>query len=206
MSPEDFATDHGVSRETLDRLRLFADRLTRWNTRINLVAPSTIADLWQRHIADSAQLVPLAPLEATRWLDLGSGAGLPGLVVAALRPDLHMTLVESDQRKAAFLRTVSREMGLAPQVLAARIEALDPLHPDVLSARALAPLPRLLDLAARHAGQDTVLLFPKGAGVVSELTAARTRWHSDVEQIKSITNPSATILRITGLRQTNADD
>jgi 16S rRNA (guanine527-N7)-methyltransferase len=198
--PEAFAAAFDVSRETLARLETFADLLTRWTRRINLVSPGSLPELWHRHIADSAQLPGLAPPEAATWLDLGSGGGLPGLVVAALRPGTAVTLVESDRRKAAFLRNAAFEMGVSVTVLARRIEDLPAGTPDVLSARALAPLPRLLPLAARCAGPETVLLLPKGARAESELTAASADWHTAVEVIPSRTDRDGVILRIRNLR------
>lgn len=200
MTPAEFSREFDVSRETCQRLEAYIALLTRWNARINLVAPATIKTAWTRHVADSAQLLDLAPESASSWLDLGSGAGLPGLPVAALAaekaPDLHVTLVESDTRKAAFLATAAREMDLDVTVEPHRIEALTPRPYDVVSARALAPLGRLCALAHRFSGRGTVFLFPKGARVDSELTAATAGWHIRAERIASRTDPEATVLRI----------
>ncbi len=203
MTPAEFSRQFDVSRETCQRLEAYIALLTRWNARINLVSPATIKTVWTRHIADSAQLFDLAPESASSWLDLGSGAGLPGLPVAALAaekaPDLHVTLVESDTRKAAFLATAAREMDLDVTVEPHRIEALTPRRYDVVSARALAPLGRLCGLAHRFSGRGTVFLFPKGARVDSELTAATAGWHIRAERIASRTDPEATVLRIVEL-------
>ncbi len=203
MTPAEFSREFDVSRETCERLEAYIALLTRWNARINLVAPATIETAWTRHVADSAQLFDLAPESASSWLDLGSGAGLPGLPVAALAaekaPDLHVTLVESDTRKAAFLATAAREMDLDVTVEPHRIEALTPRPYDVVSARALAPLGRLCALAHRFSGRGTVFLFPKGARVDSELTAATAGWHIRAERIASRTDPEATVLRIVEL-------
>lgn len=200
MTPGEFSREFDVSRETCQRLEAYIALLTRWNARINLVAAATIETAWTRHVADSAQLFDLAPESASSWLDLGSGAGLPGLPVAALAaekaPDLHVTLVESDTRKTAFLATAAREMGLDVTVEPHRIEALTPRPFDVVSARALAPLGRLCALAHRFSGRGTVFLFPKGARVDSELTAATAGWHIRAERIASRTDPEATVLRI----------
>ena len=200
MTPAEFSREFDVSRETCQRLEAYIALLARWNARINLVAPATIKTAWTRHVADSAQLFDLAPESASSWLDLGSGAGLPGLPVAALAaekaPDLHVTLVESDTRKAAFLATAAREMDLEVTVEPHRIEALTPRPYDVVSARALAPLGRLCALAHRFSGRGTVFLFPKGARVDSELTAATAGWHIRAERIASRTDPEATVLRI----------
>ena len=145
----DFGPD--VSRETSEKLKLYASLLRKWNKKINLVAPRTLEDLETRHFADSLQLLQHAPEEAQSWADLGSGGGFPGLVAAIqaqdTRPALKFTLVESDQRKAAFLRQVSRETDVPVTILATRVENLpENSKYDVLSARALASLPKLLDL------------------------------------------------------------
>jgi 16S rRNA (guanine527-N7)-methyltransferase len=200
MTPDDFRGQFAVSRETLARLEAYVGLLKRWNTRINLVSPATIESVWQRHIADSAQLLDLAPKDTPTWIDLGAGAGLPGLAVAALAaekaPTLKVTLVESDGRKAAFLDTAAREMGLGVAIEACRIETLAPRGFDVVSARALAPLTKLCELAHRFASGETVFLFPKGARLDSELTLAAADWHIRAERIVSLTDPDATILKI----------
>jgi 16S rRNA (guanine527-N7)-methyltransferase len=189
-----------VSRETLQRLTVFADLLGRWTTRINLVSPASLVDLWPRHIADSAQLYPLAPPDFRLWADLGSGGGLPGLVIAALaaeaNPQGRIVLVESDQRKAVFLQTAVREMGLAAEVIANRAEAVPPLQADIVSARALAPLDHLMPLAARHLAPDGVALFPKGRQADAELARARLEWHFDLATHPSRIDSGARILAI----------
>jgi 16S rRNA (guanine527-N7)-methyltransferase len=189
-----------VSRETCERLDAYVALLTHWNRRINLVSPATVKTVWTRHIADSIQLFDLAPPAASSWLDLGAGAGLPGLPIAALAaekvPGLHVTLVESDSRKAAFLAAAARAMQLDVTIEPHRIEVLAPRPYDIVSARALAPLGRLCALAHRFSGPGTVFLFPKGARLDSELTAAATSWHIRAERIVSRTDPEATVLRI----------
>ena len=196
MRNESFDLD--VSRETLDRLTVYADLLERWNPRINLVSKASLADLWPRHIQDSAQLVQLAPREATSWVDLGSGGGFPGLV-AAIITGTPTTLIESDQRKSAFLRTVARETGTDCTVLTSRIEQAPAQDAQVLSARALADLDILLDYTLRHMSPTGVALFPKGATWKKEVDNARLRWKFDLEAIKSKTQPEAAILRISGV-------
>lgn len=204
VTPLEFARGFGVSRETVRRLEAYVALLIQWNRRINLIGPATIETVWSRHIADSAQLFDLAPAAAVSWADLGSGAGLPGLPVAALAaekaPELNITLIESDTRKAAFLATAAREMGLAVTIESRRIDTLPPRPYDVISARALAPLDRLCALAYRVSGQSpgrgTVFLFPKGAQLDSELTAAGAHWHIRAERIASRTDPDATVLKI----------
>jgi 16S rRNA (guanine527-N7)-methyltransferase len=189
----------GVSRETRERLDLYADLLRKWQRSINLVGPRTISDLWNRHFTDSAQLLPLiAPAEtpATRVLvDFGSGAGFPGLVLAMLGAgEVH--LIESDQRKATFLREVARATGTPVTVHAKRIEQVAPFPADVVSARALAPLSDLLGFAAPFLRPDSLCLFPKGQMAEDELSAASKTWNMTVDRIQSVTDSSATILRI----------
>jgi 16S rRNA (guanine527-N7)-methyltransferase len=189
-----------VSRETTERLTNYAALLRAWNPKINLVSRQTLADLEHRHFADSAQLLGHAPPGAATWVDLGSGGGFPGLVVAILaaelRPDLHVTLIESDQRKAVFLRTVAQRTGISATVLAERIEAVPPLGTDVLSARALAPLAALLDHAERHLRPGGTALFPKGASWRAELEEALERWRFDCENLPSATSPDGVILKL----------
>jgi 16S rRNA (guanine527-N7)-methyltransferase len=194
------ALGRDVSRETNERLALYAALLRAWNPKINLVSRQTLADLETRHFADSAQLLELAPAHSTTWADLGSGGGFPGLVIAILaadrRPALHVTLVESDQRKAVFLRTVAQRAGVTVTVLADRIENIPPLGTDVLSARALAPLATLLDHANRHLRPGGTALFPKGATWRAEVDEALERWRFDCENLPSATSPDGAILRI----------
>lgn len=193
-----FAKAFDVSRETLERLDIFMACLERWQRRINLVARSTLPQAWHRHLADSAQVLTHAPAPAKTWIDLGAGAGFPGLVVAALaaeqRPALRVTLVESDGRKAAFLATAAQEMGLAIGVKSSRAEDLPAQPQDIVSARALAPLPALLPLAYRFTGPSTTCLFLKGAHADRELTAARHDWHIEAQSVVSLTDPAATLL------------
>lgn len=192
-----------VSRETSDRLEAYAALLRKWNPAINLVSRQSLDDLWTRHIVDSAQIFDLAPVGARHWADLGSGGGFPGMVVAVLAaeraPELAVTLVESDARKAAFLATVARELGLAPDIRCARIEAVPPLAADVLSARALAPLPLLLAYAERHMAPNAVALFPKGASHDAEIAEALASWHFDLQKHPSMTDPQSATLEIRGL-------
>lgn len=203
MTVQEFIQAFAVSRETATRLELYLELLKRWNASINLVAASTLSQAWSRHLADSAQLFALRPRGARSWIDLGSGGGLPGLPVAALAaeqaPDLRITLVESDRRKAVFLAAAAREMGLAVGVEARRIEDVPGRPHDVVSARALAPLERLCGLAWRFKGPGTVFLFPKGVRLDSELTAASRGWHIRAERIASRTDPDAAVLRIVEL-------
>lgn len=193
--PEQFARVFDVSRGTLERLETYAKLLTQWQAKINLVAPGTLAEVWNRHFADSAQLVALAPPEARSWVDLGSGAGFPGLVVATLLAEkgrCRVTLCESDTRKAAFLSDVKRKLGLAVDIMPTRIE-IDSTHAsvgqvDVVSARALAPLQRLVPLAAPFFHEQTVGLFLKGREAEKEIAEAAGVWAFEFELKPSMTD------------------
>lgn len=191
-----------VSRETRGRLEVYVDLLKKWQPSTNLVSPATLADIWTRHVEDSLQLLPLA--EAEHWADLGTGAGLPGLIVAASRPAMRMTLIESDGRKCAFLRLAAQAMALPKvQVELGRIEVVLPRltpAPDVVSARALAPLTKLLAYAREPLAAGAVGLFPKGKGHAEELTDARKSWHFEADLIPSETDPSARIIRVRDFR------
>ncbi|MBR3371713.1 MAG: 16S rRNA (guanine(527)-N(7))-methyltransferase RsmG [Rhodobacteraceae bacterium] len=189
-----------VSRETMDRLDGFVSLLTRWNSKINLVAPATIPNMWQRHIEDSAQVFALAPKNAHQWVDLGSGGGLPGVVCAILAaehmPDCRFTLIESDKRKSAFLMVVARELALQIEVLPVRAEDVPPKKADVVSARALAPLPQLLAWVDRHLADGGIALLPKGKTWEEELATARADWMFHVVSHISQTDPAARLLAI----------
>lgn len=194
-----------VSRETSDRLRLLADLLLKWNPRINLVSKSTLETLWTRHILDSAQIFDLVPHPVGHWVDIGSGGGFPGLVVAILAaekdPSQTTTLIESDQRKCAFLRTVLRETGVSGAVLTKRIEQAEPQDADVLSARALADLSQLCEFAERHLSKSGTALFPKGVTWQKELREAEESWSFSHEVITSKSEPEAVILKLGDIRR-----
>lgn len=203
MTPADFQHATKCSDAAIQRLVAYAGLIAKWQKAINLVAPKTLSELWRRHFLDSAQLLEHAPKDTTRWLDLGSGGGFPGLVIAALS-EAHVHLVESDQRKSTFLREAARAMNVSATVHVKRIEAIEPaqLHdamggaPQVISARALAVLHELIGLAKPLAGPDTVYLFPKGRHVEDELTEARRYWTLPAaEKLPSRTDPEASILR-----------
>lgn len=184
-----------MTPDTTARLERFANLLRRWNATLNLVAPRDLDDLWTRHIEDSLQLAPLIPSGVARAVDLGSGGGFPGLVLA-LATGIHFDLIESDRRKAAFLRTAILETDAPARVHACRIEdaALPPC--GLVTARALAPLPRLLPLVARFLAVDGVCLLLKGAKAGEELAAASVRWRMEVAKQPSATHPGGVILRI----------
>ncbi|MBY6264706.1 16S rRNA (guanine(527)-N(7))-methyltransferase RsmG [Azospirillum sp. 412522] len=190
----------GVSRETLDRLIAYEELLRKWQPKINLVGPSTLPDAWKRHLLDSAQLFPLLPEETRVLVDLGSGAGFPGLVLAILGvPQVH--LIESDVRKGAFLREVARVCEARVTVHTKRIETVTGIEADVVTARALAPLATLFGWAHPFLGPRGRCLFLKGAALDDELTAAAQYWTLVPERFDSRTDPSGTILRVSHLER-----
>lgn len=159
-----------VDRAAVERLEFFARRLAEENGRQNLVSEASLKYIWRRHIADSLQLLAYVPRETSPWLDLGTGAGPPGLIVAIARPDIAMNLIESRKRRAEWLRAVSEELALVHcRVIDRRLEDVEPLSARVISARAFAPLPRLLRLSARFSTPRTVWLLPKGRSAAQEL-------------------------------------
>jgi 16S rRNA (guanine527-N7)-methyltransferase len=188
----------GVSRETRTRLEILVETLGRWQKAINLVGRATLDEVWKRHVADSAQIVPLIPGDAATLADLGSGGGFPGLVIAAMRPDLQVILIESDARKSAFLGEAGRRMGLhrQPRIVIQRIEKAPPAGADVVTARALAPLGQLLEWSCRHRADTAICLFHKGKGWQAEVDEAKKEWDFSPEPIASVTDRDAVILRI----------
>lgn len=228
MTPEQFVAEMAalginVSRETLQSLVAYERLLTKWQARINLVGPDTLPDIWRRHFLDSAQLYPLLPPvdpanpdRALKIFDLGSGAGFPALVLAALaafqppdqggRPlDLH--LIESDRRKSVFLAEAARAMHIDSQlyvhvrIRSQRAEQVEAHIADTITARALAPLDKLLALAARFADAGTIFLFPKGRNLAPELIPADKAWKMQREIFPSRSDAGGVILRITGLEK-----
>ncbi len=195
MTPEKVGAALNVSRETIDQFTHYLALLEKWQKRINLVSNSSLALAWQRHILDSGQLAAYLPVGTERILDVGSGAGFPGLVLAIMT-DCKVQLVESDQRKAVFMTTVIRELGLSAQVHNCRIESLPPLLPDVISARALAPLPKLLTLLENQIHQDCVCLFLKGSSIEQELTNLRSYSTMGVTIYPSLSNPDGAVLKL----------
>lgn len=205
MTPQQFQAETGVSDAVLARLEIHADLLRKWQKRINLVGSGTLADLWRRHFLDSAQLLALIPKGARVLVDLGSGAGFPGLVLAAIG-DFEVHLIDSDARKGVFLREAARAMGLRVTVHTGRIEAMAPIRADVVTSRALAPLTDLLALALAFTGPETVCLIPKGKGAQDELTAAGKEWTMAATATPSATDPAGVLLSLSGLaRQTKPD-
>jgi 16S rRNA (guanine527-N7)-methyltransferase len=197
-----------VSRETFALLKEFEGLVQRWSPAINLVSKSSLADVWDRHIVESVQVFQLAPL-ASHWVDLGSGGGFPGLVVAILArefaPEMRITLVESDLRKATFLRQAAQSLDLQAAIVTTRIAETEPLNAEVLSARALSPLPVLLEYAVRHLKPGGVAVFPKGSRHADEVAAARKAWTFDLEACPSVSEPEAAILMIRNIHRAQND-
>jgi 16S rRNA (guanine527-N7)-methyltransferase len=188
--------DQNVSRETFSP---YVALLLKWNAAINLIGPATEADIWSRHIDDSRQLLSLIPDVATHLVDLGSGAGLPGMVIALARPELSVTLVEQDQRKAAFLTEARHRLGLTNvTVKAVDIAHMDGVY-DVVTARALAPLAMLLGMAQPLMGEGAICLFPKGKNHSIELAEAAEYWAFQSTLKQSATDGLASIVTISKL-------
>jgi len=191
----DFQAETGASEDAVVRLQIYVDLLVKWQAKINLVGPDTLPDLWSRHMLDSAQIAPLIAT-GKKVVDFGSGAGFPGLVLACLDPTLDVHLVESDQRKCAFLREVNRTAGCGATVHNARIEKLEPLNADVVTSRALASLDKLLELAEMHSLSTGIYLFLKGKRWAEELTEAEKTWKMRVLHHPSRTDPAGMILEM----------
>lgn len=196
-----FAAATGVSRETLTRLEGYAALLAKWQKAINLVAKDSLADLWRRHMLDSAALWPLIPAGAKSLADLGSGAGFPGLVLAIMGME-EVHLIESDTRKCAFLSEAARLFAPGQVIVhRKRIEAIEALAVDVVTARALADLDTLLGYAARLIKPSGICLFLKGRQAEDELTLAGQRWTMTVERFPNPADSSGTVLKIKGLHK-----
>lgn len=191
--------DH-VSRETLDALHQYASLTLKWTSHINLIAPSTQDVLWSRHIEDSAQVFEYLPMKCRSLLDFGSGGGFPAVVLAILardlRPELMVSCIESDARKCAFLRTVSRETNTPLTVHAKRIEDVPSLNADVVTARAIAPISILLEYAERHRSAAGTCLFMKGVRAEIEVSEALRSWHFVPSYHASISQQGASIVEI----------
>ncbi len=194
--------EQNVSRETLADLQQYADLLLKWNPKINLVSKSDAGDLWKRHIWDSVQVFDVSS-PVSDWVDLGSGGGFPALVCAILakraQTKTHFTLIESDARKCAFLRTVARTLSLDVTVFAERVEKIDPIGAEIVSARALTALPDLLGYVARHISPTGAAILPKGENWEKEVDQALEIWNFQYQAIPSQTNPDAAILVIKDL-------
>lgn len=198
LAPEEFARILGVSRETLERLEVYARLLTKWQKAINLVSAATLADVWRRHFLDSGQIFRHLPQDRCSLLDIGSGAGFPGLVLAILGAE-GVHLCESDRRKCVFLREVARETATEIVVHDCRIEDLPAMKADVVTARALASIDVLLDYAHPYLKNDSICLFLKGRAVQAELTTARKKWKLAETLIPSVSDREGVLVRLEGI-------
>jgi 16S rRNA (guanine527-N7)-methyltransferase len=204
FGPEEFAACAGVSRETLERLKLYAAMLEDWNTRQNLVSEASLQTMWRRHFWDSAQLVKFIPKEAKSLVDLGAGAGFPGVVLAELKrgdPKFKVVLYEATAKKCRFLKAVVERLALDVDIRQGRIEDSPRQAFKVITARACAPLTKLLAYAQRFWGKDTVAVFLKGQNVEPELTQSHKSWRMQVERHPSQSDASGVILEIHELRR-----
>jgi len=192
---KEVVADLNVPRETIEQLRHYVSLLCKWQSHINLVSSASLPDVWRRHILDSAQLAPLTPEAPVHLMDIGSGAGFPGLVLAIVTGH-HVTLVESDQRKAVFLKTVIRELGLSAEVKNNRIEALPALGAKIVTARALAPVPKLLDLLANQMDSVQKCLFLKGVSVQEELTGLESYPNISYRILPSVSSADGVVLEL----------
>jgi 16S rRNA (guanine527-N7)-methyltransferase len=200
LGPTGFARVSGVSRETLDKLTAYVELLSQWNRRINLVSANTMGDVWRRHILDCAQLAKYLPRQTRVVVDLGAGAGLPGLILAAMGvPEMH--LVESDLRKSAFLREAARIMDVPVALHPERIEKVAAFLADAVVARACAPLHQLIDYSKKFLSPESVCLFLKGESAGEELAAAQAAWRLTSETIPSLSDPSGVILKLSAINR-----
>ena len=189
-----------VSRETCDLLGIYYDMLISWNKKINLVSRKSISTSWNRHFLDSAQLWLYLPPKANKWLDFGSGAGFPGLVIAfiskELKPDLKIVLVEKNKKKAFFLNEVVNKIGLNVEILSTDVESINPQKADVITSRAFGKLDHLLKISYKHQNRDTTALFPKGVSFTEEIIISKKNWSYELEKIKNIIDNNSFILKI----------
>ena len=194
-----------VGATSVARIEQFIELVLKWNSAINLVGRSTALQIWERHVLDSVQIFKCAAPDQRVWLDLGSGGGFPGIVIAILAdeffPHLRVHLVESDKRKAVFLSESGRQLGLKLTVHANRIQDLAPQQADVVSARALAPLDDLCAYAMPHLNTNGMCAFPKGASAQEEIETARKKWSFDIDQVPSITDSRASVLFLKDLKR-----
>lgn len=195
LTPANFQAETGIDDAAMARLTTYLALLERWQKKINLVGKGTLADPWRRHFLDSAQLAPMLPDGARVLVDLGSGAGFPGLVLAAMT-DLDVHLIDSDTRKGVFMREAARAMGISVTVHTARLETVAPIGADVITSRALAPLSALLTYAQPFRKTGTTCLFLKGKSTEDELTAAGKEWTMTVSTTPSRTDPAAHVVKI----------
>ncbi|MBS0185676.1 MAG: 16S rRNA (guanine(527)-N(7))-methyltransferase RsmG [Proteobacteria bacterium] len=189
-----------VSRETVDGFSFFIDKLQKRQTEINLISRNSQDDLWVRHVIDSAQLTKFVSRETKLGIDFGSGGGFPGIILSILNPKIKFTLIESRGKKAEFLKEVIQEMSLNAQVINDRIEKLTPWHTELITARALAPLSKLIPLLFPFIGKKTYLILPKGKNAREEILSLEKEWKVEVEFHKSMTSEEGMILLLKHLQ------
>ena len=184
-----------VSRETLERLEVYVGLLLKWQRAINLIGPGTVADVWGRHVLDCGQLMRYIPRDKAPVVDIGSGAGLPGLVLAIMGVP-NVKLVESNSRKCNFLREAARMTKAPVEIVESRVDHLQNMVAGVVTARALAPLSKLIELSQSVTSPNTIYLFLKGKDLKNELTHLNNNWRLNWEVHPSLTNPDGSILKM----------
>ena len=200
MKKNEFVKSLNVSRETLNYFYEYKTLLSKWNEKINLVSKHTLEDIWQRHFLDSGQIVKKVEASGKRWVDVGSGAGFPGLVVALLlrdrKIDCDLVLVEKNPKKGFFLNEVIRKLNLSVEVVNDNIDTLEPLNADILTARAFSQLNNLIEIAFRHRKKEGICLFLKGENYRIELDKTLNYWFFDYDIIDSLSSSSGKIIRV----------
>ena len=200
MKKNEFVKSLNVSRETLNGFYEYETLLSKWNEKINLVSKNTLVDIWERHFLDSGQIIKHVEASGKRWVDVGSGAGFPGLVVALLlrdrKIDCDLVLVEKNQKKGFFLKEVIRKLNLSVEVVNDNIDILEPLNADILTARAFSELNNLIEIAFRHRKKEGICLFLKGENYRIELDKTLNYWFFDYDIIDSLSSSSGKIIRV----------
>ena len=200
MKKIDFIEGLNVSRETIKSFRQYEALLYKWNKKINLVSPNTLTDLWVRHFLDSGQIINFVDASGKKWVDIGAGAGFPGLVVALLlrdrKIDCDMVLVEKNMKKVFFLNEVIRKLNLNVKIVNNNVDAIEPLNADILTARAFSELKKLIELSVRHRKKKGVCLFLKGENYRIELDKTLNYRFFDYDILDSISNSSGKIIRV----------
>ena len=200
MKKNEFVKSLNVSRETLNGFYEYETLLSKWNEKINLVSKNTLVDIWERHFLDSGQIIKHVEVSGKRWVDVGSGAGFPGLVVALLlrdrKIDCDLVLVEKNPKKGFFLKEVIRKLNLSVEVVNDNIETLEPLNADILTARAFSELNNLIEIAFRHRKKEGICLFLKGENYRIELDKTLNYWFFDYDIVDSLSSSSGKIIRV----------
>ena len=200
MKKNEFVKSLNVSRETLNGFYEYETLLSKWNEKINLVSKNTLVDIWERHFLDSGQIIKHVEASGKRWVDVGSGAGFPGLVVALLlrdrKIDCDLVLVEKNPKKGFFLSEVIRKLKLSVEVVNDNIDTLEPLNADILTARAFSELNNLIEIAFRHRKKEGICLFLKGENYRIELDKTLNYWFFDYDIVDSLSSSSGKIIRV----------